>query len=125
MLQGSTSFANAACAAMFFSMNLLLAAESGNLRWPGRQKMPDLVGQGEACGTLRQKGNRAMRRLLNQLAHAAVCKRDCHLQIVFKRLSARLGYAKAVWARNNTIHEPRLMPRTIAYVHISIDIWQH
>lgn len=39
-----------------------------------------------------------MRRLLNQLAHAAVRKRDCILQIVFQRLSVRLGYAKAVWA---------------------------
>ncbi len=39
-----------------------------------------------------------MRRLRNQLAHAAVGKRDCYLQIVFKRLSPRLGYAKAVWA---------------------------
>jgi hypothetical protein len=39
-----------------------------------------------------------MRRLLNQLAHAAVRKRDCYLQIVFNRLSVRLGYAKAVWA---------------------------
>ena len=44
------------------------------------------------------KGNRSMRRLLNQLAHAAVRKKDCQLQIVFRRLSARLGYAKAVWA---------------------------
>ena len=44
------------------------------------------------------KCNRTMRRLLNQLAHAAVRKRDCYLQIVFKRLSVRLGYAKAVWA---------------------------
>jgi hypothetical protein len=39
-----------------------------------------------------------MRRLLNQLAHAAVRKRDCFLQIVFMRLLPRLGYAKAVWA---------------------------
>jgi transposase len=38
------------------------------------------------------------RRLLNQLAHAAVRKEDSHLQIVFRRLSPRLGYAKAVWA---------------------------
>ena len=44
------------------------------------------------------KGNRSMRRLLNQLAHAAVRKEDCQLQIVFKRLASRLGYAKAVWA---------------------------
>jgi hypothetical protein len=39
-----------------------------------------------------------MRRLLNQLAHAAVRKEDCQLQIVFRRLSPRLSYAKAVWA---------------------------
>jgi hypothetical protein len=39
-----------------------------------------------------------MRRLLNQLAHAAVRKENCQLQIAFRRLSARLGYAKAVWA---------------------------
>jgi hypothetical protein len=39
-----------------------------------------------------------MRRLLNQLAHAAVKKEDCQLQIVFRRLASRLGYAKAVWA---------------------------
>ena len=44
------------------------------------------------------KGNRAMRRLLDQLAHAAVRKRDCYLQILFQRLSVRLGYPKAVWA---------------------------
>jgi transposase len=35
------------------------------------------------------KGNRSVRRLLNQLAHAAVRKEDCQLQIVFRRLSAR------------------------------------
>ena len=32
------------------------------------------------------------------LAHAAIRKQDCYLQILFKRLSPRLGYAKAVWA---------------------------
>jgi hypothetical protein len=32
-----------------------------------------------------------MRRLRNQLGYAAVGKRDCYLQIVFKRLSPRLG----------------------------------
>jgi transposase len=53
---------------------------------------------GESNSNRSAKGNRAMRRLLNQLAHAAVRKRDCYLQIVFNRLSVRLGYAKAVWA---------------------------
>lgn len=60
---------------------------------PGREESA-----GESNSNRSAKGNRAMRRLLNQLAHAAVRKRDCYLQIVFKRLSIRLGYAKAVWA---------------------------
>jgi transposase len=60
---------------------------------PGREESA-----GESNSNRSAKGNRALRRLLNQLAHAAVRKRDCYLQIVFKRLSVRLGYAKAVWA---------------------------
>jgi transposase len=60
---------------------------------PGRQESA-----GESSSNRSAKGNRAMRRLLNQLAHAAVRKRDCYLQVLFKRLSPRLGYAKAVWA---------------------------
>lgn len=60
---------------------------------PGRQESA-----GESTSNRSAKGNRAMRRLLNQLAHAAVRKRDCYLQILFQRLSPRLGYAKAVWA---------------------------
>jgi hypothetical protein len=39
-----------------------------------------------------------MRRLLNELAHAAVRKQDSYMQIVFKGLSVRLGYGKAAWA---------------------------
>jgi transposase len=60
---------------------------------PGRQESA-----GESSSNRSAKGNRAMRRLLNQLAHAAVNKRDSHLQVVFNRLCPRLGYAKAVWA---------------------------
>jgi transposase len=60
---------------------------------PGRQESA-----GESSSNRSAKGNRAMRRLLNQLAHAAVKKRDSHLQVVFNRLCPRLGYAKAVWA---------------------------
>ncbi len=44
------------------------------------------------------KGNRSMRRLLDQLAHAAVRKEGTHLQIVFRRLSTRMEYNKAIWA---------------------------
>ena len=53
---------------------------------------------GQSSSNRSAQGNRAMRRLLNQLAHAAVRKRDGYRQILFQRLSPRLGYAKAVWA---------------------------
>ena len=39
-----------------------------------------------------------MRRLLDQLAHAAVRKEGTHLQLVFRRLSTRMAYNKAIWA---------------------------
>jgi transposase len=60
---------------------------------PGRQESA-----GESSSDRSAKGNRSMRRLLNQLAHAAVKKQDSQMQIVFMRLCPRLGYAKAVWA---------------------------
>lgn len=60
---------------------------------PGRQESAGVSSSDRSA-----KGNRSMRRLLNQLAHAAVKKEDCQLQIVFRRLASRLGYAKAVWA---------------------------
>jgi transposase len=60
---------------------------------PGRQESAGVSNSDRSA-----KGDRSMSRLLNQLAHAAVRKEDCQLQIVFRRLSARLGYAKAVWA---------------------------
>jgi len=44
------------------------------------------------------KGNRYMRRILNQAAHAAVKKNGSHFQAVFRRLLPRLGYKAAVWA---------------------------
>lgn len=44
------------------------------------------------------KGNRYIRRVLCQVAQAAVRTKGSHLQIVFKKLIVRLGYNKAVWA---------------------------
>ena len=44
------------------------------------------------------KGNRFVRRLLNQAAHAAVKKKNSHFQSVFRRLLPRLGYEGAIWA---------------------------
>lgn len=44
------------------------------------------------------KGNKYMRRILNQTAHAAVKIKGSHLQAVFHRLLPRLGYKGAIWA---------------------------
>ena len=44
------------------------------------------------------KGNKYLRRVLNQAAHAAVAKKGSHFQVVFHRLLPRLGYQSAVWA---------------------------
>jgi transposase len=60
---------------------------------PGRK-------QSAGCSTSNRspKGNRAMRRVLTQIAHAAVRTKGSHLQQVFHRLLPRLGYKKAIWA---------------------------
>lgn len=44
------------------------------------------------------KGNRYLRRVLNQAAHATVRKKGSHFQAVFRRLLPRLGYQSAIWA---------------------------
>src|ERR1700758_4735974 len=44
------------------------------------------------------KGNKYLRRVLNQAAHAAVKKNGSHFQAVFRRLPPRLGYQSAIWA---------------------------
>src|SRR6201993_3470429 len=44
------------------------------------------------------KGNKYMRRVLNQAAHAAAAKKGSHFQIVFRRLLPRLGYQSAIGA---------------------------
>src|SRR6516225_3566568 len=44
------------------------------------------------------KGNKYMRRVLNQSAHAAVCKKGSYFQALFRRLLPRLGYKSAIWA---------------------------
>jgi transposase len=44
------------------------------------------------------KGNRDLRRILNQVAQAAVKKQGSHFQVVFRRFLPRLGYKGAIWA---------------------------
>ena len=44
------------------------------------------------------KGNRFLRRILTQAAQAAIKKKGCHFQNVFRRLVPGLGYKGAIWA---------------------------
>ena len=44
------------------------------------------------------KGNKYLRRVLNQAAHAAVTKKGSYFQVLFRRLLPRLGYKSAIWA---------------------------
>jgi transposase len=59
-------------------------------------------GQEESAGVSASnrspKGNRFMRRLLNQAANAAVKVKGSIFEIVFRRLLPRLGFKQAIWA---------------------------
>jgi transposase len=44
------------------------------------------------------KGNQFLRRILTQAAQAAIKKKGCHFQNVFRKLLPRLGYKGALWA---------------------------
>lgn len=43
------------------------------------------------------KGNRFVRKILTQAAHAAVRKNGCHFQSIFRRFLPKLGYTGAIW----------------------------
>jgi len=60
---------------------------------PGRQQSAG-VSYSDACA----KGNRPMRRVLNQCAWAAVRTKNSYAQELFRRLVPRIGVNKAVWA---------------------------
>jgi transposase len=53
---------------------------------------------GESHSTRSPKGNRPMRRLLNQAAQAAVKVKGSIFDVTFRRLLPRLGYKQAIWA---------------------------
>jgi transposase len=53
---------------------------------------------GESQSTRSPKGNREMRRLLNQSAQAAVKHKGSIFEVTFKRLLPRLQYKQAIWA---------------------------
>jgi transposase len=60
---------------------------------PGKEESAD-----ENHSSRSAKGNKYLRRVLNQAAHAAVKKNGSHFQAVFRRLLPRLGYQSAIWA---------------------------
>ena len=60
---------------------------------PGREESA-----GESKSNRSPKGNRPMRRLLNQCAWAAVKTKDSYFQQLFQRMVPRLGAKKAIWA---------------------------
>jgi transposase len=59
-------------------------------------------GREESAGVNRSgrcpKGNRYLRRTLCQVAQAAVRTKNSYFQSLFRRLTPRLGYPKAIWA---------------------------
>jgi transposase len=60
---------------------------------PGRQESA-----GQSTSNRSARGNRPMRRILTEVAYAAVKTKDSHFQEVFRRLVPRLGVKKAIWA---------------------------
>jgi len=60
---------------------------------PGREESA-----GESKSNRSPKGNRTVRRLLNQIAWGAVRTKDCFFKELYHRLIPRLGIHKAVWA---------------------------
>jgi transposase len=58
----------------------------------------DEVSAGESQSTRSPKGNRTMRRLLNQAAHAAIKVKGSIFEVTFRRLRPRMEYQEAIWA---------------------------
>ena len=60
---------------------------------PGKEESAE-----ENHNTRSAKGDKYLRRVLNQAAHAAARKKGSYFQAVFRRLLPRLGYKSAIWA---------------------------
>jgi transposase len=74
-----------------FSSAAELTSWVGNC--PGKEESAE-----ENSSSRSAKGNKYLRRVLNQAAHAAAQSKGTHFQAVFRRLLPRLGYKSAVWA---------------------------
>lgn len=60
---------------------------------PGREESAE-----QSKNNRSPKGNRMMRRILNQVANAAVKTKGSVFQTIYRRLLPRLGHNKAIWA---------------------------
>lgn len=60
---------------------------------PGREESAEV-----SVSNRSPKGNRAMRRLLNQVANSAVKSKGSVFEAVYRRLLPRIGHNKAIWA---------------------------
>ena len=60
---------------------------------PGREESAEVSKNNRS-----PKGNRMMRRVLNQVAHAAVKTKGSVFQALYRRFVIRLGHNKAIWA---------------------------
>jgi len=60
---------------------------------PGKQESAEQNKSGRSA-----KGNKYLRRVLTEVAQAAVKAKGCQYQTVFRRLLPRLGYKQALWA---------------------------
>jgi transposase len=60
---------------------------------PGQEKSAEVSQSNRS-----PKGNRQMRRILNEAAHAAVKVKGSIFEVVFRRLLSRLKYKEAIWA---------------------------
>jgi transposase len=49
-------------------------------------------------GSASPKGNKTMRRILDEAAHGAIKRKGGHFQALFNRFRPRLGYKAAIWA---------------------------
>ncbi len=83
------------CAATFPSPAELAA-------WVGTSPGKEETG-GVSKSNRSPKGNRMMRRLLNQAANAAVRSKGSFFEKLYRRLVVRLGHPKAIWAVANRL----------------------
>jgi transposase len=60
---------------------------------PGREESAEVSKSDRSL-----KGNRHMRRVLNQAANAAVKAKGSVFEILYRRLAGKIGHAKAIWA---------------------------